>query len=174
MSNKETGTVFRNPETKQLLTKALFLETSTPEERHLVRYTTRDSDVGNIPSIVRLFLECEDPTEYDFANKYFEGWTHWDKVRRSAYFSQTYENMKLQLELKLQARALRNIMFEAEDGGRNAYQANKYLVEKGYRPKETSHGKRGRPSKDELKTQLEKAAAVEQQIKDDHERLKIN
>ena len=59
------------------LTQGLFLEIGYSDS---ALYTLKDNDHEYndkaLPSIKRLYLEMEDVTEYEFANKYFLGWSH--------------------------------------------------------------------------------------------------
>lgn len=132
-------------------------------------YTLRDEDYKGLPSLKRLYLEEADPTEYGFANKYLANWDHWQRLIATDWFSPYVANWRSELELKLRAEALARLREEAASKGRNAYQANKFLVEGGWLPKETK--KRGRPSKEAIKQEAIQLLDFEKAILDDHERL---
>ena len=80
--------------------RQIFFEENT-EDRSLVLYTLKDYDieVGGraIPSIHRLYVEAEDPVEYDFANRYFDNWNHWDKLRSGTWFKPYLDSMRAEL-----------------------------------------------------------------------------
>jgi hypothetical protein len=150
-------------------TKSLFYETSAYPE--LVRYTLKAHDHMGFPSLRRLYLEADDPTEYEFVKKYLEGIDHWDDLCACKWFKPHIDSWRRELELRLKSQALLRIREEAMAGGRNSLQANRFLVDKGW---ETKPGQRGRPSKDEIRREAERQVTAERQVSDDWDRLKAN
>ena len=70
------------------LTKALFFETSlTDDTRHHAIYTLKQDDHEvngeKYISLYKLYMECTDPTEYEFATTYLGGWSHWLMMQKS-------------------------------------------------------------------------------------------
>lgn len=138
------------------LTQMLFLETVYSPS---AIYTLKDVDheyKGIIyPSIKRLYLEMEDPVEYEFANKYFLGWNHWQRICENKVITPHVYSWRYELELKLRSRAVSQFKKQAEKGG---VQAIKWLAEKGWDVKIA-----GRPSK----ADIEKENKIMQNINND-------
>lgn len=102
------------------------------------------------------FLECKDPTGYTFANKYLGGWPHWLALQGSPKVMDRINKWLEELEVKIKAEALQNIIKAADDeDGKNNYQAAKYLLEGGWKDK---GDKVGRPSKEDIKREAQKIA----------------
>lgn len=176
---------FRDPYSFRWITKGLFYEHNYGEDRttstgkDFTCFTLKDVDHTahgkQFVSLKRLYLETEDPTEYEFATKHLGGWDHWKALCACSWFEEYIEAWRAELQLKLQSRALKNLMFEAENNGKNAYDANKFLIAKGYLPKETKlPGKRGRPSKEEVKAEAQKQVELIKRLEEDKKRLEIN
>lgn len=143
--------MFRNA-SGVLYTKALFVETASYEDRTHIMYTLRNKDHEKYPSLYKLYMEMEDVLEYDFANKYFEGWEHWLKITENQIVKEYVEQWRRELEIKLRAKALNEIRKVAKEGGRNSYEANKLLLDGKWKSKEEDHksNHRGRPKKEEI------------------------
>ena len=160
--------VFKNASGTHFL-KALFFETALEPDRDYVLYTLKQEDHRGYPSLHRLFVEENDPTEYLFAIKYFASWTHWKMVKECNWFKPYYEAMKEELELKIKAKALVDLM-KAKEDPRNTVQVNRYLIEHGW----DKEDKRGRPSKEKVKQEADKLFKEKDIILADWERLSID
>jgi hypothetical protein len=140
-----------------------------------VLFTLKDKDVTSdgktYPSLYRLYMEASDPTEYEFAMAHLGGWDHWLKLCEATWFQPYIERWRTELELKLKARAIQDILREAEAGTKNSFSANKWLVAKAWAP---DKARRGRPSKAEVLTQAAQIASTNDRIEDDLKRLDIN
>lgn len=149
------------------MTQLLFLEPKYEPEYAL--YTTKDIDhifEGVLfPSIKRLYLEMEDVTEYEFANKYFLGWDHWQRVVANKIFTEQVESWREELELKLTARTVSEMRKLAKEG---SFQASKWLMDQGWQPKRA-----GRPSKEDVDSELKRRADVQDEYGSDAARLGI-
>ena len=120
----------------------------------------------------RLYLECNDPTEYTFAVTYLESWDHWQQLCACNWFKVYLTRWREELEVAMKSRALANIMREAKDKmSKNSFAANKFIVEKGWEPKDGQSKGRGRPSKDEITAAAYDLAETNKQINDDMARL---
>jgi hypothetical protein len=151
----------------------LFFET-TLADKSTVLYTLKDEDHLGYPSLYRLFMEFEDVTEWEFAQAYMDGWEHWQMLCACTWFKPYVTRWRQELELKLKAKALKAIRAEAEGEGKMSYAANKFLMEGGWKEKDTSAKPgRGRPVKDnsEKEAILEKEAKL--RVNEDFERLNI-
>lgn len=164
---------FRNGSNGRYL-KGLFYE-MTSADKSSVSYTLKDWDhtVDGVvyPSLYRLYLEKEDLTEYEFANSYLDGWEHWDILTQCNWFKPYVSRWRKELSLKIKARALNRLKSEAVSSSKNAFLANRYLIEKGFVDSGEKSG-RGRPSKDEVKAAANEIAIVERRLDEDFERLR--
>lgn len=158
------------------LTLGLFFETSlrgeTPEGRSCV-YTLKDKDhtVDGItyPSLYRLYMEEEDLTEYNFANKYLNGWSHWLEISNATWFKEYAKRWREELYLKISARALNQIKALSKTTSRDAFAAQRYLIEKGWLPKDEKS--RGRPTKEQVQQEAKRQAQDQTFLKEDFARL---
>jgi len=138
-------------------------------DKTYVLYTLKDWDHEGYPSLYRLYMEENDPTEYRFATKYLDGWEHWETLSSQAYFQPYVERWRKELELRFKSQALARIMSESKTSGRESFAANKYLLEKGWEPKATA--KRGRPSKEEIKQAAHDELSISKRLDEDLERI---
>lgn len=151
--------------------KALFWEEAVePDKPHAI-YSLKNKDHTvdgkTYLSIQRLYMETNDPTEYNFAIKYFDSWKHWKMVRECPWMKPVYNEMKEELELKIRAQAVATLR-EFADDAKNGVQVNKWLVEKGYNDKDD---KRGRPSKEAIKKEADKMSKENELIHSDWGRI---
>lgn len=161
---------FRNSNNRYL-TKAMFFETSHYPES--IRFTLKLHDHKGYPSLHRLYVDMEDPTEYLFAIEYFEGWEHWKVLSSLDWFKPYLENMREELDLKLKAKNVERMKKVAEDPDhKSSVQAMRYLIEKGYIDKDEKIAKkRGRPSKDEIEGNLKRMSEEELKLAEDFRRV---
>ena len=139
---------FRN-ENNGFRTKSLFLETSYLDKSH-VMYVLSPVARENLPSIYQLFLETEDPTEFKFANTYFDGMEHWRRICDSEWFKPFLEAMRSDLRLKIKQKAIEGIKEEAYNPeSKSRFSALKYLADGGYISKEEAK-RVGRPNKEKF------------------------
>ena len=137
-------------------TRSLFSElTYDAEDKAQALYTLNVEDKiynGTVyPSIVRLYLEESDPTEFKFANKYFCNWEHWQRVCMMNDFQDTLKTMRDTLKVKLRAETLWKIQEIASNpADKNYYPALRFLEtspwEKEHNTENKSKKKVGRPS----------------------------
>lgn len=164
---------FKTPNNRYLL-RALFYEERPHDCQVPAVYTLDDKDKGQYLSMYRLYMEEADLTEYDFATKYLDSWEQWTRLISTAWFKPHIERWRTELELKLKAEALRRIIKEAVEGGKNSYNANKFIIDKGWIAKETEASRRGRPSKSDIARQAAEEVFNTKQINDAAKRLEIN
>ena len=140
------------------LTQSLFLEVGYNTE--FAVYTFNDEDKiykGNTyPSLKRLYLEHEDPTEYDFATTYLLGWSHWQRLNDNKLLAKHFKEWREELELRLRSQAIRGIIDMTAT--ENSFQANKWLADRGWEKRGA-----GRPSKSEI----EKNKAMDKRIEEE-------
>lgn len=146
------------------LTQGLFLEIGYNDSSI---YTLKDDDHEyngrTLRSIKKLYLELEDVTEYEFANKYFLGWSHWQRICNNKVIRKYIDEWRAELELKLRARAAKLMAQQAEGG---SYQAVKWLADRGWDIK-----KSGRPTKEDIESEKKAIARAENEYGSDVIRL---
>lgn len=141
------------------MTQALFLELGY-NEKYAV-YTLKEQDHiwkdKTYPSLKKLYLATEDPTEYEFATKYLLSWSHWKRIVENKVIGRYISEWRDELEIKLRSRAIRDIqnLCESENGN---YQAAKFLADRGWDKRAA-----GRPSKGEI----EKIKAIQERVDDE-------
>ena len=152
-----------------LLTKGLFFEMVPGQDSPI--YTLKDEDHTfngkEYLSLYRLYMEEDDPTEYIFAKKHMDSWQHWEALCRSPWFKDYLTRWRHELELRLKAEALQRIKAESKSGSKNAFAANRFILEKGYAKEST----RGRPSKDEISRRATELAQDEGYLEEDFSRV---
>lgn len=154
-------------ESGQLLIATLFLERKYRTEYAIYSLSDVDKEYnGRIyPSLYQLYMEMSDVTEYEFANRYFESYQHWDAICQEAWFQPYISRWRKELELKIKSKALLEIIEQAKSTDpKKRFEANKYLYEKVYIGDGST---RGRPSKKQVKEEAAKQAK-EQKIIDEH------
>lgn len=163
---------FRNPVNNSFLTQALFLEITSDVQNvnNQIMYTLKDHPHKGYPSLKQLYLEMEDITEYEFAQKYLDGWPHWERLLNTNSIRPHIDQWRKELELKVKAKALRRLMDEAANNGKEAVSINKFLVQRGYVDKDT----KGRPSKQAIKEEAQRLAHLESSLQEDLERISTN
>lgn len=164
--------LFKNASGVHML-KPIFYELDD-SEKVWAQYSLKDYDHivdGKIyPSIRKLYVDFEDPTEYDFACTYFDNWNHWTKMTQASFFQSYLKEMREELDVKLRARSLSKIKQTAESDGKDSLQANKFLIQGGWKtPVEKSQV--GRPTKQKIKEEAEKLFNQRTEFDDDFERV---
>ena len=155
----------------QFYTRQIFYEMNTADVS-LVLYTLKDYDIEvdgrAIPSLSRLYIEAADVSEYDFALKYFGSWKHWKMISDANWFKEYITPMREELATKLMSLSVKRIAQLAEGDTRDAFQANRYLLDKGYIAKV---GVKGRPSKEAIQREAEALFKEKDGFNDDFQRL---
>lgn len=163
---EEAPKVFKNSQ-GVYLTRQLFVEL-TDSERTYCLYSLRPNDYeidGKVyPSLRRLYVELGDESEYEFAKRYFDGWTHWQRLVTSSWFMQYLKPIREELQVKIMSDALKHIRKKAASGD---YHANKYLYERGLQ----STNPVGRPSKAKIKEEAEKLVQDKNLFTEDLKRM---
>ena len=74
----------------------------------------------------------------------------------------------------MKSKALVRIRAEAKAATKESFNANKYVLEKGWEPKADQKNGRGRPSKEEIKKAANEIAATENRLTADFDRILKN
>lgn len=113
-------------------------------------------------------MNSGDPTEYRFAIAWFGSWQKWQEIASDDRFKSKIEAWRKELEIKIRSESLARIMEVAKnEGTRDSLQANKYLLEANWLPKQ---GK-GRPSKEAIELEAKKLFREDLQRSQDYKRL---
>lgn len=138
-------------------TQSLFLELGYGAE---ALFTLKDQDHVHegttYLSMKRLYLEFEDPTEYEFANEILLGWKHWHRMCENKLIRKHIDDWRDELEVKLRSRAITDAIKEARKGH---FQAAKWVADRGW----STRGA-GRPTKQETERQKK----IEERIEDEY------
>jgi len=126
------------------LTQSLFLECGYNVQYAVFTFNDEDKTYdGRIyPSLKKLYLECEDPTEYQFAKKHLLGWNHWKRLNENKMLREHFDEWREELEVMLRCDAIKSIIDMTADGSN--YQAAKFMADRGWDKRGA-----GRPSKAE-------------------------
>lgn len=148
------------------LTQSLFLELQYSE---YAVYTLKEDDYvyKNVlyPSLKKLYLKEEDPTEYAFATKHLLGWQHWKRLCENKAIAKHIEEWREELELKLRCQAIRDMqnLCASESGN---YSAAKFLADRGWEKRGA-----GRPSKADKERHLRIEERIDSEFGADIARL---
>ena len=133
----------------RFLTQGLFLEFGYNVDH--AQYTLDDEDKeykGRLyPSIKKQFIEYADVGEYDFANEFFLGWQHWNRLCANKQIAHHIDQWREELSMSLRGEGLRSMI---EQAGSNSFQAAKFLIDKKWEVRSV-----GRPSKEATNKALE-------------------
>ncbi len=148
------------------LTQSLFLELQYSD---YAVYTLKEDDYeykGKVyPSLKKLYLKEEDPTEYAFATKYLLGWQHWKRLCENKAIAKHIDEWREELELKLRCQAIRDMqnLCASESGN---YSAAKFLADRGWEKRGA-----GRPSKADKERHLRVEERLDQEFGADVARM---
>ena len=148
-------------------TQSLFLEYKSKYKNRTpdTKYTLKDEADQGFPSLYRLYLDMDDPTEFLFAEKYFKGWSHWEALCASEFFQPHLLRMRDHLAKKNRALAIQNLKLVAVDPThKNHYLANKYLAEVEIGSTPPAKRKVGRPLKEKISPMEPSAEKIKQDL----------
>lgn len=115
-----------------------------------------------------LYIQEDDPTEYSFVKKHIGTLEEWDFLCTSTWFKPIITQWRRELDLKIKSKALRALRIVASGDTRDAFVANRYLLDGNWKD---TKSKRGRPSKQEITDEANKIASDVKRIEDDWNRL---
>jgi hypothetical protein len=138
------------------LTQGLFLEINYGEA---AVYTLKEQDHElngkQYPSLKRLYLECADPTEYEFATKHLLGWKHWLRLCENKALRTHIDEWRDELEIKLRSKAIAAIISQSGLGPLSSVQASKWVADRGWAVRGA-----GRPSKADVEREKKIQAGI--------------
>lgn len=159
---------------RKYITSGLFIERDREiHTKDFPQYTLKGVDrVVNgrtYPSLKRLYLETEDPTEYDFANLYLYDYPHWKELCGEEWFKDHLYKWRDELEMRLKAKALQTINQIAQSGGKESLTAAKFLYKEVWADREKDTP--GRPTKKRIQEEAKHLVKDELKVLDDLKRL---
>lgn len=169
--------LYRNSSGTRYL-KALFFEPAI--DKTFVLYTLKEADHEVIqedgtpivyPSLQRLYLECNDPTEFLVATQYFDGVEHWDMLCNCSWFQPHLSRMRRQLELKIKSEQIQLLMEDSKAGTKSSTASAKFLLTQGYASIAPDKRKAGRPSKEEIADAAARSISDTRTLEDDFQRV---
>jgi hypothetical protein len=121
-----------------------------------------------IPSLRELYLTYNDPTEYKFALEVFRSTYHWKHLCGLKWFKPYVEEWRKTLSEKLRGIGIEQLVTIAQGSDpKFALAAGKWLAEGSFEPGKT----KGRPTKQEVASELKKEVDIERIYLDDAARL---
>ena len=126
------------------LTQSLFLECGYNTQYAIFTFNDNDKiyNGATYPSLKKLYLACEDPTEYKFAKTHLLGWNHWKRLNENVMLRKHFDEWREELEILLRSDAIKAIIDMGAEGSN--YQAMKFIADRGWDKRGA-----GRPSKAE-------------------------
>lgn len=99
------------------ITQSLFLEVGYDTTRAMYTFSDEDKEYQGVTykSLRKLYIEMADPTEYHFATTYLWGWEHWQRIVNNKLLAVEVEKWREELEVKLRAVGVRNIIRQSGD-----------------------------------------------------------
>lgn len=147
------------------ITQGLFVELKL-KGAHSPIFTLKDHDhtIDGVTyrSLKEAFLDCQDPTEYEFANKELGGWDHWLAMLGNQQILAHVTKWREEWLIKHKSNLLKGMAMKATKGD---VPALKFLINREW------ESKRGRPSKEEREGNIKRDKSVSKEIADDISRL---
>lgn len=116
----------------------------------------------------QLYSEEDDPTEYSFVKKHIGSLEQWDSICSTLWFRPIIGQWRKELDLKIKSKALRALRMVASGDTRDAFVANRYLLDGNWKDTKT---KRGRPSKQDIQDEANRLASDSRRIEEDWNRV---
>lgn len=158
-------------------TQQLFWERSmnlTDKERSVQPVFTLSKEVEGFICFGKEYVAALDPSGYKITQTLLNGdYKHWITLIGCSWFRDAKEEWDKEIDAKLFAEgmdAVRSIKDDDEVPASVRLQAARMLVQKGYKEKVPN---RGRPSKDEVKGELKRAAQEINEVDKDLERIRL-
>lgn len=152
----------RNDQNRRI-TRSLFNEILYDEQFNFFtikrwNYEPRKGLPDGLVSFPLTYLKyaIEDPTEYSFALEVFGDWEHWLLVQEITPLKDLITQLRAERDIAVKSKGFLKIAEEVASGGKNSYQAAKWLAEKGWEPQESSSLTKGKKAAKELAEEEER------------------
>jgi hypothetical protein len=148
------------------LTQGLFLEMGYDTRYAVFTLNDEDKEYNSkiYPSLKALYMQCDDPTEYEFAKKYLLGWKHWQRMNANVVLREHFDEWREEFEIKVRSEAIRAITDMTAEGAN--FQAAKWLADRGWDKRGA-----GRPSKQEADREKRIKSKLDNEFTEDIDRM---
>lgn len=145
-------------------TMSLFFETNNTNYEALYSLKDYDHEVdGKVyPSLKKIYLQFDDPTEWEFVEAVFGNWRHWERICNNKLISPYIDQWRKELEIKLRSQAIREMVKQSSKKD----SAAKWLAEGQWKGKA-----RGRPTNVEVERERKIAAGIQTDLESHWDRL---
>jgi len=150
-------------------TQSLFHEFSymrKPNDDFNPLYTLKNIQTSDLPCLKDIYMDSNDPTEYNFAIKAFNSWDQWQKIKNNNALKPYLKGWPEELEIKIRSKAMSSIVNEAVSG-KSSFNAAKFLATGEWKRQHS----RGRPSKIEIEKEKKIQAKLAEEFDSDAERI---
>ena len=149
-------------------TQSLYLETNRSALEPIM--TLKECDWEHkgkmLPSLHRMYMECNDPTEYKVAIEVFGSWKAWQRQLGNEAIMSYVAEWREELEVAIRSTAVSAMVQVSATEGSKGTAASKYLADKGWAKR-----KAGAPSKEEVEGEKKKHAEVGNHLNEDAKRI---
>lgn len=123
-------------------------------------YTLKEQDHNGFTSLRRLYMECADPGEYEFAKRAFGSYRQWKEITKCNWFQEHLKEWREELAAKLKSEALDVITKRMRhDKTATGFTAAKWIAEG--KQLDSTPKRRGRPPKKKQVDDTSAAAAAD-------------
>jgi hypothetical protein len=160
--------LFTSDYSRTPLTRSLFLEfkgNSVDASEKGPYYTIKDQHYKNYYSAKRLYLDCEDPTEYLPGMLLLGSYSHFQYLTGLSFFRDIVSQWREELEVRLRSKGLRTIIKIAGNKDGMGFSAAKWLVDRGWLDT------KGRPSKKKIEEEAKKLESLHSEVDEDINRM---
>lgn len=153
-------------------TKALFKDhpQALADTGDQLFFIGKEKSTDKYISLKEVYMQIEDPTEYEFAMKVFGSYRHWKTISELGWAKDYVAEWRYELALKLKSKNIKDIVALASDEfvkETTKFQAMKYLANSDYADKTTATTKKNTQRKEAINN------SVLKEVSDDFERLGI-
>jgi hypothetical protein len=149
-------------ENGRIITVGLFIETR-PNDRGEAVFTLHAEDRDGVPSLLRIYREYNDPTEYQFAMDVFGEYRIWKAISENHKIKPYVDSWREELEAKIRAKAIAQLTKQAEGNPT----ASRWLAEGNWNKK-----KSGPKTKAEAEKEERVSSGVKEHLKEHLARLR--
>ena len=144
-------------------TLSLFLETNQTNMEAVFTLKDYDHELHGkkYPSLKLIYLQYDDPTEWDFAQEVFGNWRHWEKLCGNSRLKSFIDQWRSELEIKIRSNAIKEIIKQSK----NKDTAARWVAEKGWNKSP------GRPSKKEKEQEDKVTEQIDYSLREHWERM---
>ena len=99
------------------LTQSLFLEFGYDTDKAVFTFDGEDKEFKGkrYISLKKLYLEAEDPVEYEFATAHLYDWEHWQRICNNKALLHEISKWRDELEIKLRSKGIQKVLDLADD-----------------------------------------------------------